>query len=101
VAIGFYMIQPNQGVVSTLFGEYRGTDRRQGLRWIWPWMGRKKISVRAHNIHSDRAKITDLRGNPVQIACNVVWRVSDPAPAVFDVDDYKQSLIIHTEAGLR
>ena len=101
VAIGFYMIQPNQGVVITLFGEYRGTDRKQGLRWIWPWMGRKKISVRAHNIHSDRVKINDLRGNPVEIACNVVWRVSDTAQAVFDVDDYKQFVNIQIEAGLR
>ena len=49
---GFFMIQPNQAVVVTLFGEYRGTERTQGLRWIWPWMGRKKVSVRAHNIHS-------------------------------------------------
>lgn len=101
VAIGFYMIQPNQGVVITLFGEYRGTDRKQGLRWIWPWMGRKKVSVRAHNIHSERVKINDLRGNPVEIACNVVWRVSDTAQAVFDVDDYKQFVNIQIEAGLR
>src|SRR5688572_16525728 len=61
--LGFFMIQPNQAVVITLFGEYKGTERTQGLRWIWPWMGKKKISVRAHNIHSERIKINDLRGN--------------------------------------
>jgi len=101
VLFGFYMIQPNQGVVITLFGDYRGTDRLQGLRWVLPWMMRKKISVRAHNVHSERVKINDLRGNPVEIACNVVWRVKDTAQAVFDVDDYKAFVNIQIEAGLR
>ncbi len=101
VAVGFFMIQPNQAVVITLFGAYRGTERREGLRWIWPWMGRKKLSVRAHNVHSERVKINELRGNPIEIACNVVWRVADTAQASFDVDDYKQFVNIQIEAGLR
>lgn len=101
VSVGFFMIQPNQAVVITLFGAYRGTERREGLRWIWPWMGRKKLSVRAHNIHSERVKINELRGNPIEIACNVVWRVADTAQASFDVDDYKQFVNIQIEAGLR
>lgn len=101
VSIGFFMIQPNQAVVITLFGAYRGTERREGLRWIWPWMGKKKISVRAHNVHSERVKINELRGNPIEIACNVVWRVADTAQASFDVDDYKQFVNIQIEAGLR
>ncbi|WP_340588411.1 SPFH domain-containing protein [Erythrobacter alti] len=99
--IGFYMIQPNQGVVITLFGEYRGTDRTEGLRWVWPWMGKNKVSVRSHNIHSERIKINDKRGNPIDVACNVVWRVKDTAQAVFDVDDYKEFVNIQIEAGLR
>ena len=99
--IGFYMVQPNQGAVITLFGEYRGTDRTEGLRWVWPWMGKKKISVRAHNIHSERVKINDKRGNPIDVACNVVWRVRDTAQAVFDVDDFKEFVNIQIEAGLR
>ena len=99
--IGFYMIQPNQGAVITLFGEYRGTDRSEGLRWVWPWMGKKKVSVRAHNIHSERVKINDKRGNPIDVACNVVWRVRDTAQAVFDVDDFKEFVNIQIEAGLR
>lgn len=98
---GFYMIQPNQAAVITLFGAYRGTDRTEGLRWIWPWMARKKVSVRAHNVHSDKVKINDLKGNPIEIACNVVWRVADSAQAVFDVDDYKTFVEIQIEAGLR
>ncbi|WP_095012207.1 SPFH domain-containing protein [Tsuneonella mangrovi] len=101
VAGGFYMVQPNQAVVITLFGAYAGTDRTEGLRWIWPWMLRKKISVRAHNVHSDRVKINDLKGNPIDIACNVVWRVADTAQAAFDVDDFKEFVNIQIEAGLR
>ena len=101
VACGFFMIQPNQAAVLTLFGEYRGTERREGLRWVWPWIMRKKISARAHNIHSERVKINDLRGNPIEIACNVVWRVADTAQASFDVDDYKEFVNIQIEAGLR
>lgn len=99
--IGFFMIQPNQAVVITLFGEYRGTVRKEGLQWVWPWMAKTKVSVRAHNIHSEKVKINDLRGNPIEIACNVVWRVSDTAQAVFDVDDYKEFVNIQIEAGLR
>lgn len=101
VAVGFFMLQPNQAAVLTLFGEYRGTERREGLRWVWPWIMRKKMSVRAHNVHSERVKINDLRGNPIEIACNVVWRVADTAQASFDVDDYKTFVNIQIEAGLR
>ena len=101
ILVGFFMIQPNQAAVITLFGEYRGTERAEGLRWVWPWMMRKKISARANNIHSDRVKINDLRGNPIEIACNVVWRVADTAQASFDVDDYKEFVNIQIEAGLR
>ena len=82
VSSGFFMIQPNQAAVLTLFGEYRGTERREGLRWVWPWIMRKKISVRAHNVHSERVKINELRGNPIEIACNVVWRVADSTSTI-------------------
>ncbi|MXO75578.1 SPFH domain-containing protein [Altererythrobacter aerius] len=98
---GFYMIQPNQAAVITLFGAYRGTDRSEGLRWVWPWLMRKKISARAHNVHSERVKINDLKGNPIDIACNVVWRVADTAQAAFDVEDFKEFVNIQIEAGLR
>ena len=79
VLIGFYLLQPNQASVITLFGDYRGTDRTAGLRWTWPWMGKKKMSVRAHNIISERIKVNDLRGNPIEMAVQVVWRVTDTA----------------------
>lgn len=101
VSIGFYMIQPNQGVALTLFGAYKGTDRNEGLRWIWPWMGKKKISLRANNLISEKIKVNDLRGNPIEIAAQVVWRVTDTAQALFDVDDYKAFVLAQIEAAVR
>ncbi len=101
VAIGFYMIQPNQAAAILLFGDYQGTDRTTGLRWRWPWLTRTKISVRVHNITSEKLKVNDLRGNPIEIASNVVWRVTDTAQALFDVDDYKQFVHIQIESAVR
>ena len=101
LASGFYMIQPNQAAAITLFGSYRGTDRNTGLRWVWPWMGKTKISVRANNVVSEKLKINDLRGNPIEIATNVVWRVADTAQALYDVDDYKAFVEVQIEAAVR
>jgi regulator of protease activity HflC (stomatin/prohibitin superfamily) len=101
LSAGFYMIQPNQGVVITLFGAYKGTDRHEGLRWIWPWMGKKKLSLRSNNVISERIKVNDLRGNPIEIAAQVVWRVADTAQAVFDVDDYQAFVMAQIEAAVR
>jgi len=101
IAKGFYMIQPNQAAAITLFGSYRGTDRSHGLRWVWPWMSKTRISVRANNVVSEKLKVNDLRGNPIEIACNVVWRVSDTAQALFDVDDYKAFVFVQIESAVR
>lgn len=101
IAGGFYMIQPNQAAAITLFGSYRGTDRNHGLRWIWPWLSKAKISVRANNVVSEKLKVNDLRGNPIEIAANVVWRVSDTAQALFDVDDYKAFVFVQIESAVR
>lgn len=98
---GFYMLQPNQAAAITLFGEYRGTDRATGLRWTWPWMGKKKLSVRANNFISEKIKVNDLRGNPIDIAAQIMWRVVDTAQALFDVDDYKQFVRVQVEAAIR
>jgi regulator of protease activity HflC (stomatin/prohibitin superfamily) len=100
-ASGFYMIQPNQAAAITLFGAYRGTDRSHGLRWVWPWMGKTKISVRANNLVSERIKVNDLRGNPIEMAAQVVWRVVDTAQALYDVDDYKGFVMVQIEAAVR
>lgn len=101
VVPGFYMLQPNQAAAITLFGEYQGTDRTTGLRWTWPWMSKKKISVRANNFISDKIKVNDLRGNPIDIAAQIMWRVVDTAQALFDVDDYKQFVRVQVEAAIR
>ena len=98
---GFYMLQPNQAAAITLFGDYRGTDRTTGLRWMWPWMGKKKVSVRANNFISDRIKVNDLRGNPIEMAAQIVWRVVDTAQALFDVSDYDQFVRVQVEAAIR
>ncbi len=101
VAPGFYMLQPNQATAITLFGDYRGTDRTTGLRWTWPWMIKKKVSVRANNFISERIKVNDLRGNPIEMAAQIVWRVFDTAQALFDVDDYHAFVRVQVEAAIR
>jgi hypothetical protein len=101
IACGFYMLQPNQAAAITLFGDYRGTDRTTGLRWVLPWMIRKKVSVRANNFISEKIKVNDQRGNPIEMAAQIVWRVIDTAQALFDVDDYKAFVRVQVEAAIR
>jgi regulator of protease activity HflC (stomatin/prohibitin superfamily) len=98
---GFYVLQPNQAAVITLFGSYKGTDRATGLRWVWPWMSKSKLSARANNMISETIKVNDLRGNPIEMAAQVVWRVTDTAQALFDVDDYKAFVKVQIEAAVR
>jgi regulator of protease activity HflC (stomatin/prohibitin superfamily) len=101
MAKGFYMLEPNQAAVVTMFGSYMGSDRATGLRWVWPWMGKHKLSLRANNVISDRIKVNDLRGNPIEVAAQVVWRVTDTAQALFDVDDYRAFVNVQIEAAVR
>ena len=101
IAKGFYVLQPNQAAAIMMFGSYVGTDRATGLRWVWPWMGKHKLSARANNIISDRIKVNDLRGNPIEMAAQLVWRVTDTAQALFDVDDYKAFVKVQIEAAVR
>lgn len=98
---GFYSLQPNEGCAITLFGSYKGTDRTTGLRWVLPWYGRKKVSLRVRNVTSETLKVNDKRGNPIEIAANVVWRVADSAQALFNVDDYAAFINIQIETALR
>ncbi len=98
---GLYSLQPNEAMAILLFGDYRGTDRTTGLRWVLPWYSRKKISLRVRNLTSDKLKVNDKRGNPIEIAANVVWRVEDSAQALFDVDDYQAFVNIQVDTGLR
>jgi regulator of protease activity HflC (stomatin/prohibitin superfamily) len=98
---GLYMLQPNQAALLLFFGSYRGTDRESGLRWANPFYAKDKISVRAHNFNSEKLKVNDLRGNPIEIAATVVWRVDDTARATFDVENYEAYVLTQAESALR
>jgi regulator of protease activity HflC (stomatin/prohibitin superfamily) len=100
-SVGFYTLQPNEAAAVTLFGNYKGTDRTPGLRWVIPWYGRKKISLRVRNVTGEKLKVNDKRGNPIEIASVVVWRVTDTAQALFDVDAYQTFVDIQIETALR
>jgi regulator of protease activity HflC (stomatin/prohibitin superfamily) len=101
ISAGFFMLQPNEAGVLTLFGDYLGTERRPGLRWTLPWNIRKKVSVRARNHNVDTLKVNDKRGNPIEIAAVVVWRVEDTAQALFDVEDFENFVKVQSESALR
>jgi len=101
LAKGMYMLQPNQSALLMLFGDYRGTDYSTGLRWANPFFNKTKVSLRLRNFNSEKLKVNDKRGNPIEIAAAVVWRVSDTARAVLDIDHYEQYVPIQAEAALR
>ena len=99
--VGLYMLQPREAAILTLFGEYRGTDRSEGLRWANPLYTKRKISLRARNLNTPTLKVNDKRGNPVEIGVVVVWRVQDTVKAVFDVDDFERFVKVQAEAAVR
>jgi regulator of protease activity HflC (stomatin/prohibitin superfamily) len=101
ILAGLYMLQPNEAGILLLFGKYVGTDRSDGLRWSNPFYKKQKISLRAHNLASEKLKVNDKRGNPVEIAAAIVWRVWDTAQASFDVENYDQYVRIQAEAAVR
>ena len=98
---GLYTVQPNEAAILQLFGSYRGTTRMTGLRGTNPFYTRRKISLRARNLNGERLKVNDKRGNPIQIAAVVVWRVDDTAKASFDVDNYENYMKLQSEAAVR
>jgi regulator of protease activity HflC (stomatin/prohibitin superfamily) len=98
---GLFMVQPNQAKVLTLFGRYVGTVKANGLRWTIPFFMRKNISLRLRNFESNRIKVNDAHGNPIEIATVIVWLVKDTAEALFEVDDYEKFVHIQSEAALR
>ena len=101
LAKGMYMLQPNQSALLMLFGDYRGTDYSTGLRWANPFFNKTKVSLRLRNFNSEKLKVNDKRGNPIEIAAAVVWKVSDTARAVLDIDHYEQYVPIQAESALR
>lgn len=98
---GFFTLQPNQAAALILFGKYTGTCKRSGFHWANPLLEKKKVSLRAHNLNGATIKVNDLRGNPIEIAAVVVWRVTDTAQAIFDVEDYQSYVSIQSESALR
>jgi regulator of protease activity HflC (stomatin/prohibitin superfamily) len=98
---GLYVLQPNQAALLMFFGSYRGTDRHEGLRWANPFNTKLKMSVRARNFNSEKLKVNDLRGNPIEIAAAIVWRVEDTARASFDVQDFDGYVLTQAEAAVR
>lgn len=98
---GFFMVNPNESRVMQLFGAYRGSENREGLRWANPFYSKVRVSKRVRNFESGRLKVNDFDGNPIEIAAVVVWKVVDSAEAVFEVDDYESFVAIQSEAALR
>ena len=98
---GLFTVSPNQGRVLQLFGAYRGTARAPGLRWANPFYTKKAISLRVRNFETAKLKVNDKRGNPVEIATVVVWKVIDTAEAAFQVDNYENYVHVQSEAALR
>jgi hypothetical protein len=98
---GFFQVEPNQGVVLTLFGRYIGTCRDAGLRWANPFYAKKKISLRVRNFESGKLKVNELEGSPIEIAAVVVWQVVDTWEASFEVDNYENFVHIQSESALR
>jgi len=98
---GLYMLQPNQSALMMLFGSYRGTDYSTGLRWANPFLNKQKVSVRLRNFNSEKLKVNDKRGNPIEIAAAVVWRIKDTARAILDIDNVSSYVPVQAESALR
>jgi hypothetical protein len=98
---GFFVVNPNEGRVLQFFGSYRGTVKTSGLRWANPFYSKRHISLRIRNFESQRLKVNDLDGNPIEIAAVVVWKVVDSAEAFFEVDNFENFVKVQSEAALR
>lgn len=98
---GFFTLQPNEGRVLILFGAYRGTVRRSGWHWTNPLNTKLRLSLRSRNFNSEKLKVNDKRGNPIEIAVVVVWRVQDTAQASFDVDHFREYVEVQSESAVR
>jgi regulator of protease activity HflC (stomatin/prohibitin superfamily) len=99
--VGLFTVNPNEAKVLQLFGNYKGTVREPGLRWVNPFFTKRGISLRVRNFESERLKVNDLAGNPIEIAAVVVWRVVDTAEALFHVDNYDNFVHVQSESALR
>lgn len=98
---GFFVVQPNEARVLVFFGRYVGSVRDSGFWWTNPFTVKRHVSLRIHNLNSERIKVNDLSGNPIEIAAVVVWRVVDSAKALFDVENYLEFVTIQSETAIR
>jgi len=98
---GFFIINPKESSVLSLFGKYVGTVKQDGFHWANPFYTKKKVSLRARNLNGEKVKVNDALGNPIIISVVVVWRVNDTAKAIFEVDDYDDYVTIQSEAAMR
>lgn|SRR5690554_619345 len=101
MCIGFFFVYPNGSRVLTLFGEYKGTVKEHGFYWVNPFFVRQNISLRARNFDSERLKVNDKLGNPINISVILVWRVKDTYKAAFEVDIYENFVRVQTDAAVR
>ncbi|MAY84429.1 MAG: hypothetical protein CMP59_09885 [Flavobacteriales bacterium] len=101
LCIGFFFVYPNGSRVLTLFGEYKGTVKQHGFYWVNPFYVRKNISLRARNFDSERLKVNDKLGNPINISVILVWRVKNTYKAAFEVDIYENFVRVQTDAAVR
>jgi regulator of protease activity HflC (stomatin/prohibitin superfamily) len=98
---GHFTLQPNEARVLLLFGAYKGTVRDAGFHWTNPLYSKFRLSVRLRNLNGEKLKVNDKRGNPIEIAAVVVWKVEDTAQATFDVDDFEEYVTIQSESAVR
>ncbi len=101
MSAGLFSVEPNQGVVLTLFGKYVGTERNPGLHWTNPFYANKHVSLRIRNFETAKLKVNDLDGNPIEIGAVVVWQVVDTAEACFEVDNYDNYVHVQSESAMR
>ena len=98
---GLFIVNPNESRVLQLFGSYAGTVREPGLRWANPFLTKAKVSLRVRNFETNKIKVNDKHGNPVEIAAVVVWQVVDSAEALFEVDDFNNYVHVQSESAVR
>jgi regulator of protease activity HflC (stomatin/prohibitin superfamily) len=98
---GFFFLNPNSSMVLTLFGDYQGTVKSNGFFWANPFFSRRQISLRARNFDSEKIKVNDKVGNPIQIGVILVWHVEDTFKAAFDVDNYENFVKVQSDSAVR
>lgn len=95
------IVQPNTAKVLTFFGSYVGTIRDAGLFLTIPLTNKEPVSLRVRNFNSQVLKVNDLKGNPIEIAAVIVFKVVDTAQALYAVDDYEAFVEIQAESAIR